>query len=46
MIYKSVDLFGKVGCVYLMVIQSEFRMEQYRDDDQRQEAPNFWIEPY
>ena len=32
---------GKVGCVFVMVIWSEFRMEQYRDDDHREYATHF-----
>ena len=31
----------KVGCVFLMVIWSEFRMEQYRDDGHRDDTPHF-----
>ena len=32
---------GKVGCIFPMVISSEFRMGQYRDDDHREDAPHF-----
>ena len=32
----------KVGCIFPMVISSEFRMEQYEDDDDdRENAPHF-----
>ena len=31
----------KVGCVFPMVIGSEFRMRQYRDDDHRDDALHF-----
>ena len=31
----------KVGCVFPMVIWSEFRMEQYKDDHHREDAPLF-----
>ena len=31
----------KVGCVFSMVILSEFRMGQYRDDDYREDVPHF-----
>ena len=31
----------KVGCVFPMVISSEFRIEQNRDDDHREDAPHF-----
>ena len=30
---------NKVGCVFTMVIWSEFRMGQNRDNDHREEAP-------
>ena len=33
----------KVGFVFRMVIWSEFRMEQYRDDD-HQESPLYWYQ--
>ena len=29
----------KVWCVFLMVMWSEFRMEQYEDHDHREDAP-------
>ena len=32
---------NKVGCVVSMVIWSEFRMGQYRDDDHREHAAHF-----
>ena len=35
--------YHEVGCVFLMVIWSEFRMEQYRDDDYRENALRFII---
>ena len=31
----------KMGCVFPMVIWSEFRMGQYRDDDHREDASHF-----
>ena len=31
----------KVGCVFQMIISSEFRTRQYRDDDHREDAPLF-----
>ena len=31
----------KVECVFRMIIWSEFRMVQYRDDDHREDAPHF-----
>ena len=31
----------KVGCIFPMVISSEFRMRQYRYDDHREHAPYF-----
>ena len=36
-------LFTKVGCVYPMVIRSEFRMQQYGVDDHREDASHFTI---
>ena len=35
--------YDKVGCVFTMVILSEFRMGQYRDDDYRKDALHFTI---
>ena len=32
---------GKVGCVFPMVILSEFRMGQYRDEDHPEDALHF-----
>ena len=32
---------SKVGCVFPMVIWYEFRLEQYRDGDDREDAPRF-----
>ena len=41
----SLKLQFKVGCVFPMVIWSEFRMGQYRDDDHREDTPHFnWRE--
>ena len=34
-------MYGKVGRGFLMVIWSEFRMGQYRDDDHHEDAPYF-----
>ena len=31
----------KVGCIFRMVISSEFGMEQYKDDDHQQSALHF-----
>ena len=36
-------LSNKVGCVFPIVIGSEFRIQQYRDDDHREDAPYFKI---
>ena len=36
---------SKVGCIFPMVIWSEFRMRQYRDDDHPEDAPHFRIQP-
>ena len=36
---------AKVGCVFPMVISSEFRMRQHRDDDHREDAPHFATVP-
>ena len=33
----------KAGCVFTMVIWSEFRMRKYRDGDHREDAPHFNI---
>ena len=30
-----------MGCVFPMVISSEFLIDQYRDDDHREDAPHF-----
>ena len=38
---KQQDMDGKVGRVFPMIILSEFRMEKYRDDDHREDAPHF-----
>ena len=34
-------VFSKVGCVFLMVISSEFHIGRYIDDDYREDAPHF-----
>ena len=34
-------MYGKVGRGFPMVISSEFRMGQYRDDDHHEDAPYF-----
>ena len=39
----SLKLQFKVGCVFQMVIWSEFRMGQYSDDDHREDAPHFMV---
>ena len=36
---------SKVGCIFPLVISSEFRMGQYRDDNHREDAPHF-IRPF
>ena len=36
-----ISLTCKVGCVFPVVIRSEFRLRQYRDDDHREYAPHF-----
>ena len=41
--YLPIPLDFKVECVFTMVISSESRMEQYRDVDHREDAPNFMI---
>ena len=33
--------FNKVGCVFPMVIWSEFRLGKYSDNDHREDAPHF-----
>ena len=33
----------KVGCIFPMVIWSEFRMRQFRDDDPQEDALHFII---
>ena len=40
---KRVETKCKVGCVFLMVIWSEFRLGKYRDDDHREDASHFII---
>ena len=42
---ESYLLWCKVGCIFPMVISSEFRMGQFRDDDHRRDAPHFIIWP-
>ena len=39
----QVDIRNKVGCVLPMVIWSEFRLWQYRDDDHGEYASHFRI---
>ena len=34
---------SKVGCIFPMIILSEFRMGQYRDDDHLEYAPHFTV---
>ena len=34
-------LIGKVGCIFPMVILSEFRLVKYRDDDHQEDASYF-----
>ena len=34
-------MYCEVGCIFPMVISSEFRMGQYRDDDHCEDAPHF-----
>ena len=38
---STVLIVSQVGCVFPMVILSEFRMDQYRDDDHREDALHF-----
>ena len=33
--------YDKVGCVFTMIIWSEFHTGEYRDDDHREDAPHF-----
>ena len=33
--------FFKVGCIFPMVISSDSRMGQHRDDDHQEDAPHF-----
>ena len=35
---------GKVGCVFPMVISSDFRTGQHRDDDHQEDAPYFKLQ--
>ena len=37
----SLNLHCKAGCIFPLVISCEFRMTQYRDDDHREDAPQF-----
>ena len=39
--FNQQQIVCKVGFVVPMAIWSEFRMEQYRDDDHREYAPHF-----
>ena len=34
-------LVHKVGCIFPMVISSDFRMGEHRDDDHQEDAPHF-----
>ena len=36
----------KEGCVFPMVIWSEFRVRQYRDDGHREDEPHFILRKY
>ena len=40
-----VETLDKMECILPMVISSEFRIEQYRDDDHREDAPQFINQP-
>ena len=40
---KETFYLDKVGCIFSMVIWSEFRVGQYRDDDHLEDAPQFNI---
>ena len=39
--YSLQNQVYKVECIFQMVISSEFRVGQYRDDDHRGDAPHF-----
>ena len=39
--YSNLASSIKVGCVFPMVIWSEFRIRHYRDDDHQEDAPHF-----
>ena len=39
--FQIIYVHVKVGCVYSMIIWSEFRMGHNRDDDHREDAPHF-----
>ena len=41
--HQNIEVIHKVGCIFPMVISSEFRMGQYRDDDHREDASHFSI---
>ena len=38
--FSKLKKYDKVGCDFPMVISSEFRMRQYRDDDHREDTPH------
>ena len=38
---KGLPIEIKVGCAFMMVIWSEFRTGQCRDNDNREDAPHF-----
>jgi len=42
--FKSIE--NKVGYVFPMVISSKFHIEQYRDDDHREDALHFMIRTF
>ena len=39
--YKTISVYDKVGCFFLMVIWSESRMEQYGEDNHQEDAQPF-----
>ena len=42
-IASTLSLFIKVGCIFPMVISTEFRLGQYRDDDRQEDATHCMI---
>ena len=47
--YRNLPIFrlcSKMGCVFPMVILSEFRIGQYGDDDHWDDAPHFNFQKY